>query len=320
MVRTAPLGEAACTLSGAPWLPEDEEAALSFGPEGPAFVHVTDGAAEVEVPVGPAGHVFVRMSGAGWHLAGHLSAARLSVRPLTVTIHDGVLLPTEFAKLDLVRAERGRLWLVARPPPVVRLLAPAEPEAYSCDDVNLGPPPLLDAEGELLGDETTRRTVRIPAGEIPLSRKPGSAPSAWLELAEPFTEAIEFARQSGHRRIALTRYTTLVFGWVPASALRAPPAPEMAYGEGGLGMTGILRGLAEEEATPPELRHCPTVVPLFARVGSEVMQVGTIDPETPLAVTEVEGAARIEAPRWLKLAAGASFETPAEALAECTPP
>jgi hypothetical protein len=207
----------------------------------------------------------------------------------------------------------------------VRLAHPPAPETYACDAVNLGPPPLLDAEAALPGDPRARRPVALGPGEVPLSLEPGAAPVAWLLVGESPRELVELGRSGPHRRIAMNDYTTLVFGWVPEAWVRAQPrarrsATAGAMGGGLLGL-GALGGSAGSrgKATEPASRSCPTALRLLARVGGDVMQVGTVDPGTPITASQGEGAAQIEPPAWLKLAEGATLEAPGDALSRCSP-
>jgi hypothetical protein len=279
----------------------------------------------VEIPVGKASHVFVRMDSAGWHVAGHLPAASFSVQPLKHVVHDGFLVASELSSLELVEADERGLRLAVRAPPVVRRARPPSPETYACDAVNLGPPPLLDATAALPGDPKARRPVALALGEVPLSLEPGAAPAAWLLLSESPRNLVELGRSGAHRRIAMNDFTTLVFGWVPETWVRTPPkaqrgAPAGAMGGGTLAV-GALGGRpgSRDEAPKPAIRSCPTALRLLARVGGDVMQVGTVDPGTPITVSQREGAVQLDPPAWLKLAEGATLETPGDALSRCSP-
>ncbi len=316
--RVSPGAPPVCVLKGEPWLPGSRDDVLTLFPGGPAFVRVLDSAATIEVPAGDTTHVFVRVSSSGWNWAGHLAAESFSVRTLRTLIHDGFLLPTEFADLDVVRAESAQLWLVARPPGIAqRVLAP-QPEPYACDEVHIGPPPLRDAEALLPGDPDARRPVRLRAGEVALSLEPGSEPIARL-VVDASSQDVALLQQSGNSsRIAVTTTTTLVFGWVPTSQLLPAAPAEDAYGEGRFGLSGMVGDYVEEQQARGTTYHCPFSLPVVARVADDVMEVGSIDAGTPIRAVSHDGLAILEPPVGMRLAKGARLETESEPLTRCS--
>jgi hypothetical protein len=314
--RTGPTGPAACVLVAEPWLPQDEQAVLSLQPGGPGFVHVTLSAAEIEIPNGEANAVFVRMARDGWKVAGHLAASAFTLWPLRVIPHEGFLVTTGLSDLELVRAQPGELWLTINPPPIVRRAAQPVPEIYMCDEVNVGPPPLLDAEASLPSDPATRRRMKLRAKVIPLSTEPGSAPIAWIDGGAN-QEVVELERRRTFSRIALTGYTTLVFGWVSSRKLGAlPRESEEAYGVGGLG-GGFAAGLAKSSERPGRVK-CDAELPVLARIGVEVVEVGRVEADTWVEATQLsDDWAELLPPTDLRLVAGASFITPRAAFSGC---
>lgn len=257
---------------------------LCFDGGAPCWAEVVDDpvrhATELVLEAKDRGRALVRLRYEGLRLAGFVPRRALLLFPARPLVLGGYFIPE---RLRIGGGKRGAVFVEALADPA---LTPAAPlmEARACDELStagswFSPEELATfAMGKPAGEDRL-----LTPGQVPVSITARGAAAATLTVEEDlWTTAFE---QEGDRtRIFLYLESGRVFGWVPSRSLVVPP------GKPGVGHGSSGRGHAWLVGPDPAPGHvCAGEVPLFARVGDRLVEVGAAEARQTLSLGAIEG-------------------------------
>lgn len=268
-------------------LPSSGYHALRFRADGPPFASLGGTSATIDLTTsGPSAGAAARAVRAGFTLQGIVAAEGITVVPARAVVIAGFVVPKPGAALPW----KGTLPGTIKVSFALEADVEALPEAgladlgLPCDAVSLDhayfdprtAAPRSPKEKEML----------VRAGKVvPLSRTPEGPPVARLRLTGDDLSVTLVLTRGRRALVRREQQSALVFGWVSAADLHAPPADQIgeAYGIGDLGMVG--------KATPASVRtvRCDRDVPLVAEVAGERRTVGSVAAGTALVLLDRTG-------------------------------
>jgi hypothetical protein len=306
--------EVACAFDTPRWNGAVDITDLAFRPGGKPFVRITNGAARLSIPVGPAGDTVLQIRDGGITVEGHAPAAASALRPNVPFVLNGFAIPTLFARLGWTEGTATSLTVTHAGAEALEVLEPPLRATRPCADVGLEGSS-FDAEGAVPeGGEANKKAVMafLPGSRVALAREPKGKPVARIGVKEA-TLVDVFESRGGMSRVSFPISTFVVFGWVKTSDLK-PGGPISGYGSG-----HGRKGLREPAFVVKERLRCENEVPLVAEVDGERRTVGAIGKNTPIDVLErADDEARVRV--WTKgihAAEGASLLVRAFDISGC---
>jgi hypothetical protein len=313
---------------------------VGLTPDGQAFGEVTEARnVVVTIPVGSASQgAYMTFDVLGMQLSAYIAPGALELHPIRPTLFEGYLWAQPLAAVHWTYGEKGRL---AIRPPIDERLHPSKELAsveHSCADVTLSL--TVRQEGELpptLSSKEPINTEWTGGARVPLSTTPGNAPVAFLVTSprgdDSRTDRVSVLESRGaFRRIAYWLNSTLVVGWVPASALRPETESDNWSDELGLAWAGDLeqpeQPYTENDPTRPPAAHsqsaansyvCAWNAPLAVELSATIRTIGTLAsaiPLVPLTLRDGWREVRFSHPS-LRVAASVKFWVPEDYLYPC---
>jgi hypothetical protein len=259
---------------------------LRFAPDGPPFASLAGGTATVDLTTsGPRAGAVLRVQREGWSLHGIVAADEITPAPALPAALAGFLVPADTARFTWKGTAPGTITIAFKPDPELK----AEPEArlgdteLPCGAVTLDPRH-FDAS-TAAPSEPGERVAELPAGRpVPLSRLPDTPPIARLTLPADDVTVTLLERRGRHARIRRVQAHAVVYGWVPASAVKVVATSDLhdAFSNGDYGLLPSPPG-------PERVVRCRAELALVAEIGGERRAVGAIAAGTRVGLRGARG-------------------------------
>ncbi len=306
----------ACTFDTPRWDGAVDITDLALRPGGKPFVRITGGAAQLSIPVGPAGDTLLQIRDAGFTVEGHAPATAAALRPNVPIVLNGFAIPTMYARLAWSEGTGGSLTLTHASDAELEVLDPPLRATRPCGDVGLEGGSFEAEDAVPGGGEAKKKEVKafLPGSRVELASEPKGKPVARVTVKEATLVRV-FESRGGMSRVSFPGGMLVLFGWVKTSDLK-PAGPLSGYGSG-----HGRKGLKEPAFAVQERLRCASDVPLVAEVEGERRTVGAIGKNKPIEVLErAPDEARVRV--WTKgihAAEGASLLVRAVDVAGCAP-